>query len=113
MAAELSENLEYGQPYNAGSQRAIMVSDLIDLIVELTSCLKHRMAAFPTSTSEGREISSLDVVTHTPDGDYDHETDPCTDCAGNEIQGTREPARNKQLNKLQCAGAHGEQNTAR
>jgi len=40
MAAGLSENLEYGRPYNAGSQRAIMVSDLIDLIVHLTSCGK-------------------------------------------------------------------------
>ena len=40
MAAGLSENLEYGQAYNAGSQRAIMVGDLIDLIVELTSCRK-------------------------------------------------------------------------
>ena len=40
MAAGLSENLDYGQPYNAGSQRAIKVGDLIDLIVELTSCSK-------------------------------------------------------------------------
>jgi UDP-glucose 4-epimerase len=40
MAAGLSDNLEYGQAYNAGSQRAIMVGDLIDLIVELTSCRK-------------------------------------------------------------------------
>ena len=39
-AAGLSENLEYGQAYNAGSQRAIMVGDLIDLIVELTSSRK-------------------------------------------------------------------------
>lgn len=37
MAAGLSENLEYGHAYNAGSQRAIKVSDLIDLVVELTS----------------------------------------------------------------------------
>jgi UDP-glucose 4-epimerase len=40
MAAGLSENLEYGQPYNAGSQRAMKVGDLIDLIAELTSCRK-------------------------------------------------------------------------
>jgi NAD dependent epimerase/dehydratase len=40
MSAGLSENLEYGQAYNAGSQRAIMVGDLIDLIVELTSYRK-------------------------------------------------------------------------
>jgi UDP-glucose 4-epimerase len=40
MAAGLSENLEYGQPYNAGSQRAVVVRDLIELITELTSCRK-------------------------------------------------------------------------
>jgi NAD dependent epimerase/dehydratase len=40
MAAGLSENLHYGQPYNAGSQQAIMVGDLIDLIVDVTSCGK-------------------------------------------------------------------------
>ena len=40
MAAGRSENLEYGQAYNAGSQRAIMVGDLIDVIVDLTSCHK-------------------------------------------------------------------------
>jgi nucleoside-diphosphate-sugar epimerase len=40
MAAGLSENLEYGQPYNAGSQRATKVRDLIDLIIELTSSRK-------------------------------------------------------------------------
>jgi NAD dependent epimerase/dehydratase len=40
MAAGLSEDLECGRPYNAGSQRAIRVRDLIDLIVELTSSRK-------------------------------------------------------------------------
>src|SRR5580765_5729267 len=40
MAAGLSENLEYGQPYNAGSQRAIMIGDLIDVIIDLTSSRK-------------------------------------------------------------------------
>jgi NAD dependent epimerase/dehydratase len=40
MAAGRSENLEYGQPYNVGSQRAIKVGDLIDLVVDLTSCRK-------------------------------------------------------------------------
>jgi UDP-glucose 4-epimerase len=39
-AAGLSANLEFGQAYNAGNQRAIMVGDLIDLIVDLTSCSK-------------------------------------------------------------------------
>jgi nucleoside-diphosphate-sugar epimerase len=36
MAAGLAEDVEYGQAYNAGSQRAIKISDLIDIIVELT-----------------------------------------------------------------------------
>jgi UDP-glucose 4-epimerase len=40
MAAGLSENVEYGHAYNAGSQRAIMVGDLIDLIMDLTSSHK-------------------------------------------------------------------------
>src|SRR5438874_7659054 len=40
MAAGLSEGVEYGQAYNAGSQRAIMVSDLIDIIIDLTSSRK-------------------------------------------------------------------------
>jgi NAD dependent epimerase/dehydratase len=40
MAAGLSEDLECGRPYNAGSQRAIKVGDLINLIVELTSSHK-------------------------------------------------------------------------
>lgn len=37
MAAGLAEGIEYGEPYNAGSQRAIMIRDLIDVIVDLTS----------------------------------------------------------------------------
>jgi NAD dependent epimerase/dehydratase len=40
MAAGRSESLEYGRPYNAGSQRPLMVRDLIGLILDLTSCRK-------------------------------------------------------------------------
>jgi UDP-glucose 4-epimerase len=40
MAAGRAEDVEYGQAYNAGSQRAIKISDLIDVIVELTSSRK-------------------------------------------------------------------------
>jgi len=36
MAAGLAEGIEYGQAYNAGSQRAIKIGDLIDVILELT-----------------------------------------------------------------------------
>src|SRR5438105_7511583 len=41
MAAGLSEDLEYGQPYNAGSDAAMVVGALINLIVELTSVRKR------------------------------------------------------------------------
>jgi len=37
MAAGIADSVEYGQAYNAGSQRAIMVSDLINMIIDLTS----------------------------------------------------------------------------
>jgi UDP-glucose 4-epimerase len=40
MAAGLSENVEYGQAYNAGSQRAIKVGDLIELSLNLASSQK-------------------------------------------------------------------------
>jgi len=40
MAAGVATDIEYGQAYNAGSQRAIKISDLIDIIVELTSSNK-------------------------------------------------------------------------
>jgi NAD dependent epimerase/dehydratase len=40
MAAGQAEGIEYGQAYNAGSQRAIMIGDLIDVIVDLTSSRK-------------------------------------------------------------------------
>ncbi len=40
MAAGLAHDIEFGRAYNAGSQRAIVVGDLIDLVVELTSSSK-------------------------------------------------------------------------
>lgn len=40
MAAGIADGVEYGQAYNAGSQRAIKIGDLIDVILELTSCPK-------------------------------------------------------------------------
>jgi NAD dependent epimerase/dehydratase len=40
MAAGLAESLEHGKAYNAGSQQAIMVGDLIELIIDLTSSCK-------------------------------------------------------------------------
>lgn len=40
MAAGIADGVEYGQAYNAGSQRAIMIGDLIDIILELASCEK-------------------------------------------------------------------------
>jgi NAD dependent epimerase/dehydratase len=40
MAAGIAEGVEYGQAYNAGSQRAIVIGDLIDKIVELAASSK-------------------------------------------------------------------------
>jgi UDP-glucose 4-epimerase len=40
MAAGLVDGVEYGHPYNAGSQRAISIGDLIDIIREQTSSHK-------------------------------------------------------------------------
>lgn len=40
MAAGLAPGIEYGQAYNAGSQRAIKISDLIEVILDLTSSRK-------------------------------------------------------------------------
>jgi UDP-glucose 4-epimerase len=40
LAAGLSVGLEYGCPYNAGSQKSIKMGDLVDLALELTHCKK-------------------------------------------------------------------------
>ncbi len=40
MAAGLADDIEYGHAYNAGSQRAITIGDLIDIILDLTSSHK-------------------------------------------------------------------------
>jgi NAD dependent epimerase/dehydratase len=40
MAAGQADSIEYGQAFNAGSQRAIMIGDLIDVIIDLTSSRK-------------------------------------------------------------------------
>ncbi|MET0708293.1 MAG: SDR family NAD(P)-dependent oxidoreductase [Tardiphaga sp.] len=40
MAAGLAEGIEFGQSYNAGSQRSIKIGSLIDLILEITSSNK-------------------------------------------------------------------------
>ena len=40
MAAGQAYGIEYGQAFNAGSQRAIMIGDLIDVIIDLTSSRK-------------------------------------------------------------------------
>src|SRR5258707_483385 len=59
MAAGQSENLEYGQPYNAGSERAIMVGDLINLIVELTSCRKPVVQDSTRLRPQNSEVRAL------------------------------------------------------
>jgi NAD dependent epimerase/dehydratase len=59
MAAGRSENLEYGQPYNAGSERAIMVGDLINLIVELVSCRKPVVQDSKRLRPQNSEVRAL------------------------------------------------------
>jgi len=59
MAAGRSENLEYGQPYNAGSERAIMVGDLINLIVELVSCRKPMVQDSKRLRPQNSEVRAL------------------------------------------------------
>jgi UDP-glucose 4-epimerase len=40
LAAGSTPGIEYGRPYNAGSQQGIAVADLIDLVRELSGCAK-------------------------------------------------------------------------
>jgi NAD dependent epimerase/dehydratase len=40
MAAGSAPDIEYGRPYNAGSQRAVTIGDLITMVLELTGCPK-------------------------------------------------------------------------
>jgi UDP-glucose 4-epimerase len=59
MAIGEAPNIEYGRPYNAGSGRAVSVSDLISLIVEKTQCSKPVIKdsqRFRPATSEVRAL---------------------------------------------------------
>ncbi len=40
MAAGSADGIDYGHPYNVGSQRAVTVADLIELICDLSACDK-------------------------------------------------------------------------
>lgn len=59
MAAGQSKNLEYGRPYNAGSGRAIVICELIDLIVELTSCRKPVVQDSKRLRPQNSEVRAL------------------------------------------------------
>lgn len=59
MAAGLVDELEYGHAYNAGSQRAISIGELIDIILELTSSRKpieHDAKRLRPTNSEVRAL---------------------------------------------------------
>ncbi|WP_426413152.1 GDP-mannose 4,6-dehydratase [Bradyrhizobium ganzhouense] len=59
MAAGLVDDLEYGHAYNAGSQRAIAIGELIDIIIELTSNRKpieHDAKRLRPTNSEVRAL---------------------------------------------------------
>jgi UDP-glucose 4-epimerase len=53
------DDLEYGHAYNAGSQRAISIGELIDIILELTSSRKpieHDAKRLRPTNSEVRAL---------------------------------------------------------
>ncbi|MBX6426562.1 MAG: SDR family NAD(P)-dependent oxidoreductase [Variibacter sp.] len=59
MAAGAAPKIAYGCPYNAGSQRASPVSDLIDMVIALTDCgkrVQQEDSRFRPTNSEVRAL---------------------------------------------------------
>jgi UDP-glucose 4-epimerase len=48
IAAGSAVGIEFGSPYNAGSERAVTVADIIELVLDMTKCSK------PVHRDEGR-----------------------------------------------------------
>lgn len=59
MAAGLTSSLKYGHPYNAGSQRAVVIRDLIDLIVDMCRCRKPVIQEDKRLRPPGSEVRAL------------------------------------------------------
>ncbi|WEK52737.1 MAG: SDR family NAD(P)-dependent oxidoreductase [Candidatus Kaistia colombiensis] len=59
LAAGSSESIEFGRAYNAGSQRAVTIADLLSLVVELSACKKavqHDKSRLRPKNSEVRAL---------------------------------------------------------
>lgn len=59
LAAGIATNIEYGRAYNAGSQKAIRVSDLLDTVLQLTNCnkpVRQDVSRLRPSNSEVRAL---------------------------------------------------------
>jgi UDP-glucose 4-epimerase len=55
----IGRNIEFGQPYNAGSGKAVTVKDVIDTILQITNCnrpVKHDPARTRPRSSEVRAL---------------------------------------------------------
>jgi NAD dependent epimerase/dehydratase len=59
MAAGIAEGVEYGQAYNAGSQRAIVIGDLIDKIIELAASSKPLLQDNKRGRPANSEVRAL------------------------------------------------------
>jgi NAD dependent epimerase/dehydratase len=59
MAAGASEDVEFGKPYNAGSQRATVVGDLVNLIGEIAECSKAVVQEDKRLRPEKSEVRAL------------------------------------------------------
>lgn len=59
MAAGLTQSLKHGYAYNAGSQRAVVIRDLIDLIVDTCGCRKPVIQEDRRLRPPGSEVRAL------------------------------------------------------
>jgi NAD dependent epimerase/dehydratase len=57
--AGVATGIEYGQPYNAGSGRAVQVSEVIDLVMELTCCSKPILQEAERIRPNASEVRAL------------------------------------------------------
>lgn len=59
LAAGSADGIEFGHAYNAGSQRAVTISDLLSLVVEISSCRKAVQRDESRLRPENSEVRAL------------------------------------------------------
>lgn len=59
LAAGSADGIEFGHPYNAGSERAVTISDLLALVLELSSCRKPVQRDERRLRPENSEVRAL------------------------------------------------------